>query len=147
MLDIFHLPLKIHSQLLHSALCPWGLILVSCSPGQPDPLTSALDHWGALVGEMEERRDERRQGRKKGKRKGWVFCSSILSLLGLPWWFSGKESACHCRRHGFEPWVGKIPWGSNWNGNPFQYSCLENSIDQGASWSIVHGVAKESDTT
>ena len=22
---------------------------------------------------------------------------------------SGKESACQCRRHGFDPWVGKIP--------------------------------------
>ena len=31
----------------------------------------------------------------------------------LPWWLSGKESACQCRRrgrHGFDPWVGKIPW-------------------------------------
>ena len=29
---------------------------------------------------------------------------------GLPWWLSGKESACECRRSGFDPWVGKIPW-------------------------------------
>ena len=28
------------------------------------------------------------------------------------------------------------------NGNPFQYSCLENSMDIEAWWSIVHGVAK-----
>ena len=28
---------------------------------------------------------------------------------GLPWWLSGKESACQCRRHGFNPWSGKIP--------------------------------------
>ena len=27
----------------------------------------------------------------------------------LPWWLSGKESACQCRRHGFKPWSGKIP--------------------------------------
>ena len=27
---------------------------------------------------------------------------------GLPWWFSGKESAYQCRRHGFDPWSGKI---------------------------------------
>ena len=26
-----------------------------------------------------------------------------------PWWCSGWESACRCRRHGFEPWSGKIP--------------------------------------
>ena len=28
--------------------------------------------------------------------------------LGLPWWFSDKESTCQCRRHGFGPWLGKI---------------------------------------
>ena len=28
------------------------------------------------------------------------------------------------------------------NGNPLQYSCLENSIDRGAWWPTVHGVAK-----
>ena len=33
------------------------------------------------------------------------------------------------------------------NGNLLQYSCLENSMDRGAWWSIVHGVVKESDTT
>ena len=27
---------------------------------------------------------------------------------GLPWWLSGKESTCQCRRHGFDPWSGKI---------------------------------------
>ena len=37
------------------------------------------------------------------------------SLIGsrLPRWLSGKESACQCRRcrrHGFDPWVEKIPW-------------------------------------
>ena len=29
---------------------------------------------------------------------------------GLPRLLSGKEFACHCRRHEFGPWVGKIPW-------------------------------------
>ena len=28
------------------------------------------------------------------------------------------------------------------NGNPFQHSCLENSMDRGAWWAIVHGVAE-----
>ena len=28
------------------------------------------------------------------------------------------------------------------NGNPFQYSCLENSVDRGAWWAAVHGVAQ-----
>ena len=28
------------------------------------------------------------------------------------------------------------------NGNPLQYSCLENSMDRGVWWAIVHGIAK-----
>ena len=34
-------------------------------------------------------------------------------MQGLPRWCSGKESTCQCRRckrHRFDPWVGKIPW-------------------------------------
>ena len=46
--------------------------------------------------------------------------------IGLPWWLSGKESACQCRRWGFDPWVGKIPlrrkwqptWDSPWREEP-----------------------------
>ena len=33
------------------------------------------------------------------------------------------------------------------NGNPLQYSCLENSKDRGAWWATVYRVAKESDMT
>ena len=33
------------------------------------------------------------------------------------------------------------------NGNPLQYSCLENPMDRGAWQAIVHGVAKELGTT
>ena len=33
------------------------------------------------------------------------------------------------------------------NGNPLQYSCLENPMDREAWWATVHGVAKESDMT
>ena len=29
--------------------------------------------------------------------------------LKLYWWFSGKDSFCRCRRHGFNPWYRKIP--------------------------------------
>ena len=39
------------------------------------------------------------------------------------------------------PGSGRSPRGEN--GNPLQYSCLENSMDRGAWQAIVHGVAKE----
>ena len=43
------------------------------------------------------------------------------------------------------PGSGRSPGGGN--GNPLQYSCLKNSMDRGAWWAIVQGVAKESDST
>ena len=45
-----------------------------------------------------------------------------------------------CRRPGFNPWIGQIPWRRH--GNPLQYSYLENSKDRGAWWATVHGVTK-----
>ena len=38
------------------------------------------------------------------------------------------------------PWLGRSPGEEN--GNPLQYSCLENSMDGGAWWAIVHMVTK-----
>ena len=38
------------------------------------------------------------------------------------------------------PEAGRSPGEEN--GNPLQYSCLENSMDRGAWWTTVHGVAK-----
>ena len=58
-------------------------------------------------------------------------------------WCSGNESICQCRRHRrweFDPWVGKMPGVGN--GNPLQYSCLENSMDRGAWRARVHGVTE-----
>ena len=58
----------------------------------------------------------------------------------------GKEHASQCSRHkrlGLGSWVRKISGGGN--GNPLQFSCLENPLDRGAWWSMVHRIAK-SDT-
>ena len=41
-------------------------------------------------------------------------CQTQAAPLGLPWWLSGTESACQCRRHRFSPWVGKIPCMRKW---------------------------------
>jgi len=32
-----------------------------------------------------------------------MACFAKRYLQGLPWWLSGKESTCQCRRHGFDP--------------------------------------------
>ena len=34
----------------------------------------------------------------------------INNLWALPWWYSGFESSCCYRGHGFNPWSRKIPW-------------------------------------
>ena len=36
----------------------------------------------------------------------------------FPSWCSGKESACQCRRCGFDPWVRKVPWNRKWQPTP-----------------------------
>jgi len=36
--------------------------------------------------------------------------------------------------------LGRSPEG--WHGNPFQYSCLENPMDGGAWWAMIHRVEK-----
>ena len=77
-------------------------------------------------------------------RKKWqcIPAASVAILRGeLPRLLSGKESiTCQCRRCGFCPWVERSPGGGN--SNPLQYSCLENPMDRGAWWAVVHGVTK-----
>ena len=52
----------------------------------------------------------------------------------------GKASACKAGDLGLIPGCGRSP--GEGNGNPLQYSCLENPMDRVAWWATVHGVAK-----
>ena len=54
-------------------------------------------------------------------------------------------SAEDARDSGSIPGSGRSSGGGN--GNPFQYFCLENSMDRGAWWATVHGITKELDRT
>ena len=63
-----------------------------------------------------------------------------MILLGFPGGSDGKEFACNAEDLGSIPGLGRYPGGGH--GNPFQYSCLENTIDREAWWTIVHGVTK-----
>ena len=38
--------------------------------------------------------------------------------LGFPWWLSSEESACQCRRGGFNTRIRKIPWRRTWQCTP-----------------------------
>ena len=63
----------------------------------------------------------------------WVFQGHHLVNQAFvkerfPWWLSQYRLCLRCRRPGCDPRVGKIPWRGK--GNPLQYSCLENSMDE-----------------
>ena len=62
------------------------------------------------------------------------------NLECLPRWHMGKESACNAGDPGLMPGLGRSP--RERNGHPLQYSCLENPMDKGDLWAIVHGVKK-----
>ena len=60
--------------------------------------------------------------------------------MGFPGGSDGKASACNVGGLDSIPGLGRSPGGGN--GNPFQYSCLENPMDRGAWWATVHGVTR-----
>ena len=46
------------------------------------------------------------------------ICLYVAWIHGLPWWLSGKESTCQCRRYRFDLWPRKIPWRGAWQPTP-----------------------------
>ena len=71
--------------------------------------------------------------------------AGIPPLTGFPGGSDSKESACNVGDPGSIPESGRSP--GEGNGHPFQYFCLENSIDREAWKATVHGVCKEWDVT
>ena len=65
---------------------------------------------------------------------------TLIFLLGFPGGSEVKASACIAGDLGSIPGLGRSP--GEGNGNPLQYSCLENPMDGGAWWATVHRVAK-----
>ena len=61
-------------------------------------------------------------------------------VLGFPGGSDGKAPACNVGDPGSIPGSGRSP--GEGNGNPLQYSCLENPMDRGAWQATVDGVAK-----
>ena len=63
-----------------------------------------------------------------------------MRYRGFPGGSDGKESACNAGNLGSIPGLGRIP--GEGNGNPLQYSCLENPMGRGVWQATVHEVAK-----
>ena len=66
-------------------------------------------------------------------------CSPLPPSTGLPWWSDGKESTRKVGGLGLIPGLRRFLGEEN--GDPPQYSCLENSMDRGAWWATAHRVA------
>ena len=60
--------------------------------------------------------------------------------MGFPSGSDSKESACNAGDPDSIPGLDRFL--GEGNGNPFQYSCLENPMDREAWWAMVHGVTK-----
>ena len=73
-----------------------------------------------------------------------MLSTVVFAILGFPGGSEVKASAWNVGDLGLIPGSERSP--GEGNGNPLQYSCLENPISGGAWWATVHGVA-ESDTT
>ena len=71
---------------------------------------------------------------------GRYFFKSFAYFLDFPCGSDGKESVWSSGDLGSIPGLGRSP--GEVNGNPLQYSSLENSIHRGAWWAVVHGVTK-----
>ena len=85
---------------------------------------------------------------RKGN-QSWIYIGRTdveaeTLILWLPGGFPGgsedKASACNVGDLGSISGLGRSP--GKGNGNPLQYSCLENSMDRGAWRATVHGIAE-----
>ena len=56
---------------------------------------------------------------------------------GLPWWLRWLRISLNCRRHEFDPWVGKIHWRGKWL--PIPVLLPGNPMDKWALWATLQG--------
>ena len=73
------------------------------------------------------------------------ICTPCLLLVGFSTGSVGKESICNVGDLGLIPGLGRYP--GEGNGNPLQYSCLENPVDRKSLTGYSPWGCKESDTT
>ena len=83
-------------------------------------------------------KDHHGKTREEKPRPGFQMHSE--QECGLSGGSDGKESACNVGDLGSIPGSGRSL--GRGNGNPLQYSCLENPMDRGAWWATIHGVSK-----
>ena len=73
----------------------------------------------------------------------FIILSFLIHEQGFPGGSVVKNLSANAGDASLIPGSGRCP--GDGNGNPLQYSCLENLMDRGTWWAIVHGVIKEFD--
>ena len=109
----------------------WLTVVSSICPraGRPVPRAWHRGSWQWVVA--------------KWMHDGWIRRQE--SRTELPRWLSDKESTCQCRRRGFNPWVGEIPWRRKWQ--PTLVNLPRESHGQRSLAGYSPWGCKESDTT
>ena len=115
----------------------WALYLGTSFYLQTDRVRGELISWTPerLAGVGKPPQEHLRTRAKKFL----LFLIVILSQ-GFPGGSEGKESAYNAGDLGLIPRSGRSP--GEGSSNPFQYFCLENSMDRGARRATVHGLTK-----
>ena len=116
--------------------CPTSRAVVNVGNRLPPQVTFHVDSFSATVFKCTFPQLTHREEKDK-----------ILLLLdtttidrGLPWWLS-CQSAYTAGDLGLIPWIPDSGRSlGEGNGNPLQYSCLENSLDRGAWWATAYGI-------
>ena len=115
-------------EILQARILEWVAISFSRGSSQPRDQTRVSCIAGGFFTDWGTREVLRAKIRSKYRQKD------------LPRWLSGKESTYNAGDLGLIPGSGRSP--GEGNGNPLQYSCLENPTDRGAWRATVHGVRK-----
>ena len=119
------------------------------SMGQEDPLEKEMaTHSSSLAWKILWTEEPGRLQSMGSQTVGHDWATSLIpcfglwftSYLGLPYSSNSKESACNAGDLDSIPGSGRS--SGEGNGNPLQYSCLENPTDRGAWWATVRGIAK-----
>jgi len=108
----------------------------TCTPlGDSCPCMAKPIQYCKVISLQLKKKVNKHNGKKKKK------TTQVLNpSLGLLWWLNGRESTCNTGDLGLIPRLGRSP--GEGDGNPPQYSCLENLVGRGAWWATVHRVAK-----
>ena len=69
-----------------------------------------------------------------------IYNIYLIHISGIPSGSDGKASACNAGDPGLIPGLERSL--GEGNGNPLQYSCLENPMDRGAWGATAHAITK-----